>query len=262
VEASVACLPVFFEAADEEIAIIRIDLDQARTAPGLLCGKQRRLSRYPSRAVGRRLLRGRPHDHSAGACGGHSRCRSSAQSVRVAVILRIGTRGLIPQASYHPTIFASYSKLASGAASSTGWHNHSPSGKTTSMTDRIFVSNLFVQGYHGVLAEETRLGQKFFIDIDCAGNLKECVRDDDYSKAVCYAPCLTWLSRYRRVDCSSYRDSWRPHCRTNTRSVLIRVRSVRPDCKPSYPVACIVDHVGIEVNRVRGTQVAFPWKQH
>ena len=35
------------------------------------------------------------------------------------------------------------------------------------MSDRVFVSNLCLHGFHGVHNAEKNLGQKFFIDMDC-----------------------------------------------------------------------------------------------
>lgn len=129
------------------------------------------------------------------------------------------------------------------------------------MTDRIFVSNLCVQGYHGVLAEETRLGQKFFIDIDCAANLKECVRDDDYSKAVCYGTLcdlaiqVSSSGPFKLIETLGDRIAVQILVRFSSVSeVRVRIR------KPSAPIAGIADHVGIEVNRVRNIRVAFPWE--
>jgi dihydroneopterin aldolase/2-amino-4-hydroxy-6-hydroxymethyldihydropteridine diphosphokinase len=126
------------------------------------------------------------------------------------------------------------------------------------VTDRIFVSNLCIQGHHGVLAEETRLGQKFFIDIDCAADLKECVRDDDYSKAVCYsALCdlaiqVSASGPFKLIETFGDRIAVQILAQFSSVSeVRVRIR------KPSAPIAGIVDHVGIEVKRVRSTPVAF-----
>lgn len=34
-------------------------------------------------------------------------------------------------------------------------------------TERVFVENLGIHGFHGLIAEEQRLGQKFYADIEC-----------------------------------------------------------------------------------------------
>ena len=53
------------------------------------------------------------------------------------------------------------------------------------MTDRVFVSNLCLHGFHGVHKAENSLGQKFYIDMDC--ELKpQAARNDTMSEAVDY----------------------------------------------------------------------------
>ena len=34
-------------------------------------------------------------------------------------------------------------------------------------TERVFVENLGIHGFHGLIDEEKRLGQKFYADIEC-----------------------------------------------------------------------------------------------
>lgn len=54
------------------------------------------------------------------------------------------------------------------------------------MTDRIFINDLRFFGYHGVLPEETVLGQRFRVDITAELDLSAAGRDDDLSKTVHY----------------------------------------------------------------------------
>jgi dihydroneopterin aldolase/2-amino-4-hydroxy-6-hydroxymethyldihydropteridine diphosphokinase len=126
------------------------------------------------------------------------------------------------------------------------------------MTGQVRVKNLCLHGYHGVHPEEQKLGQKFFIDIDCLLDLTVCADEDDYKKAVCYGtlcdlalevselrPCNlietlgvriadTVLRRYKSVN-----------------EVRVRVR------KPNAPIAAALDHVEIEIVRTRKRLVAF-----
>lgn len=55
------------------------------------------------------------------------------------------------------------------------------------MADRIFITALAVQAYHGVLHHEAQLGQPFFLDIDMAVNLKAAGKSDDLADTVSYA---------------------------------------------------------------------------
>ena len=55
------------------------------------------------------------------------------------------------------------------------------------MADRILVHRLAVFARHGVLPEEERLGQRFYISLDCRLDLSEAGRSDDVAATVSYA---------------------------------------------------------------------------
>jgi dihydroneopterin aldolase len=53
--------------------------------------------------------------------------------------------------------------------------------------DRMIVRGMEFFGYHGVLPEENRLGQRFVVDVELALDLEEAAVSDDLSKTVNYA---------------------------------------------------------------------------
>lgn len=53
--------------------------------------------------------------------------------------------------------------------------------------DRIILQNMHFYGYHGVLAEEKVLGQKFFVDARLALDLTAAGRSDQVEDTVSYA---------------------------------------------------------------------------
>ncbi|MDS9473254.1 dihydroneopterin aldolase [Sporosarcina pasteurii] len=53
--------------------------------------------------------------------------------------------------------------------------------------DYIHLNEMAFYGYHGVLREETKLGQRFRVTVSLATNLKEAGKTDDLSKTVNYA---------------------------------------------------------------------------
>ena len=53
--------------------------------------------------------------------------------------------------------------------------------------DRILLNGLRVRGHHGVLPEETRLGQVFVVDLELALDLAAAGRSDDLDRTVDYA---------------------------------------------------------------------------
>lgn len=52
--------------------------------------------------------------------------------------------------------------------------------------DYIHVRDMQFYGYHGVLAEETRLGQRFRASVSLAVNIEEAGKTDDLNKTVSY----------------------------------------------------------------------------
>lgn len=53
--------------------------------------------------------------------------------------------------------------------------------------DYIHVNEMLFFGYHGVLPEETKLGQRFRVTVSLATNLREAGLTDDLTKTVNYA---------------------------------------------------------------------------
>ncbi|KAF5075431.1 dihydroneopterin aldolase [Proteiniclasticum sp. QWL-01] len=60
--------------------------------------------------------------------------------------------------------------------------------------DKILLENMHFYGYHGVLAEEKVLGQKFFVDAQLLLDLRQAGRTDDVNDTVSYAQV------YRLID--------------------------------------------------------------
>jgi dihydroneopterin aldolase len=53
--------------------------------------------------------------------------------------------------------------------------------------DKILLTNLGFYGFHGVMPEENKLGQRFFIDLTCGTDLREPGRTDSLDATVSYA---------------------------------------------------------------------------
>lgn len=52
--------------------------------------------------------------------------------------------------------------------------------------DKIFLNQMEFYGYHGVFPEETKLGQRFIVDVVLEVDLKEAGKTDDLSKTIHY----------------------------------------------------------------------------
>lgn len=55
------------------------------------------------------------------------------------------------------------------------------------MADRILLTGLRAKGFHGVFAEEQRLGQDFIVDIACWLDLAPAATSDDLADTINYA---------------------------------------------------------------------------
>lgn len=53
--------------------------------------------------------------------------------------------------------------------------------------DKITLNQIEFYGYHGVYPEETKLGQKFIVDVILELDLKEAGKTDDLTKTINYA---------------------------------------------------------------------------
>jgi dihydroneopterin aldolase len=63
------------------------------------------------------------------------------------------------------------------------------------MSDRIVLHRIAVYAYHGVLAEESRIGQRFFVSLDCQLDLREAGLSDTLQTSVSYAELAALASR-------------------------------------------------------------------
>jgi dihydroneopterin aldolase/2-amino-4-hydroxy-6-hydroxymethyldihydropteridine diphosphokinase len=126
------------------------------------------------------------------------------------------------------------------------------------MTDRITIQGLCLHGYHGVHPEENRLGQKFYIDVDCFLDLGPCAADDDYDKSVCYGALCDLAAEvsasgpFRLIETLGERIASTILERyAAIGEVVVRVR------KPSAPIAFSLDHVEITIARKRRYRVGI-----
>ena len=121
------------------------------------------------------------------------------------------------------------------------------------MSDRIRVSRIAVYGRHGVLPEEERLGQRFYITLEAALDLAPAGRSDAVAETVSYADlaaiAVTIASerRFRLIEALAEAIA----AEILGRFTRIRAITVTVD-KPSAPVPAILDGVSVAITRSRG----------
>ncbi|MQT11510.1 dihydroneopterin aldolase [Segnochrobactrum spirostomi] len=121
------------------------------------------------------------------------------------------------------------------------------------MTDKITITNMAFYAHHGVLDEEAKLGQRFYVDLVAELDLSAAGESDDYSKAVCYGQLYDAVAavvhgpRAHLIEAIAERcaravlDGFPP-----VQGAIVTVR------KPSAPIVGNLDHVSVTVTRRRG----------
>lgn len=120
------------------------------------------------------------------------------------------------------------------------------------MSDRILVQRIAVFAYHGLLEEEARLGQRFYISLDCRLDLREAGREDDVAHTVSYADLTAVAMRIATERRFALIEALAEAIAAEILRdfPLLQAVSVRVD-KPSAPVPAPIDGVAIEITRTR-----------
>ncbi|WP_375408029.1 dihydroneopterin aldolase [uncultured Methylobacterium sp.] len=120
------------------------------------------------------------------------------------------------------------------------------------MTDRILVERIAVFAYHGLLAEEARIGQRFYISLDCALDLSAAGRSDDVAQTVSYADLTAIVVRIATERRFALIEALAEAIAAEILDgfSLVDAVEVRVD-KPSAPVPAVIDQVSIAITRHR-----------
>lgn len=113
----------------------------------------------------------------------------------------------------------------------------------------IKLVNIAIHGRHGVLEEERRLGQRFFIDVTCRLPEGHVVRDDDLSTTVDYSKVFALVSDIAgQQPCRLLETLAQVLCRriladfSLVSEVEIEIR------KPAAPIGGILDHAAVRLS--------------
>lgn len=120
------------------------------------------------------------------------------------------------------------------------------------MSDRILVNRIAVFAFHGLLPEEARLGQRFYVSLDVRLDLGAAGRSDDVAHTVSYADLteiVTRIATQRRFALIEALAEAIAGEILDRHPPITEIR-VRVD-KPSAPVPAVIDGVAIEIVRRR-----------
>jgi 7,8-dihydroneopterin aldolase/epimerase/oxygenase len=125
--------------------------------------------------------------------------------------------------------------------------------------DRITLANMAFFAHHGVAPQERRLGQRFFVDVDCLLDVRPASETDDYGKAVCYAAVYQTVSEVMTGPPANLIETLAERIAKAVLDGFPRLDGVRVAIrKPSAPVKGVLDHAGVEIMRRRGDALSRP----
>ena len=117
--------------------------------------------------------------------------------------------------------------------------------------DKVLMRGLAFYGYHGVLAEETKLGQRFIVDIEMAVDTRAAGRSDDLAKTVNYVAVHADVRKIvegapaKLIETVAERIAEQILGNYAVEAVRVRVK------KPDVPIAATLEYVGVEIVRER-----------
>jgi 7,8-dihydroneopterin aldolase/epimerase/oxygenase len=118
--------------------------------------------------------------------------------------------------------------------------------------DKISVNHMTFFGYHGVFPEETKLGQRFNVDLDVYCDLQEAGQSDDLQFSINYAE-LYFLTR-KIVEGQPFKliEAVAEKIASEVLGQFTRVKEVRVKViKPDPPIPGYYQSVSVEITRRR-----------
>lgn len=120
------------------------------------------------------------------------------------------------------------------------------------MSDRILLTRIAVYAYHGIHPEEERLGQRFYVSLDCRLDLHPAAENDDWKRTVSYdrlAKIVVDVATERRF---SLIEALAEVIARQILSTYAQIHTVTVKVeKPAAPIPTILDGVAIEIERRR-----------
>ncbi|BBE31722.1 7,8-dihydroneopterin aldolase [Tepiditoga spiralis] len=118
--------------------------------------------------------------------------------------------------------------------------------------DKIIMKNLGFYGYHGVLKEENKLGQKFFIDVEMYLNLEKAGKTDDVNDTISYAETYKVVKKIVENENHNLLEKIAQRICNELFKDFEKIDEIKVKIrKPEAPVHGIYDYFGIEIRRKR-----------
>lgn len=118
--------------------------------------------------------------------------------------------------------------------------------------DQIIMKDMAFFGYHGVMKEESVLGQKFILSVKLYLNTKEAGMSDDLTKTISYAEVYNRIKK--QVETMRYQllEALSENIAKDILSDFDLVKGVTVEVKkPEAPVPGIFDYMAVKITRTR-----------
>jgi dihydroneopterin aldolase len=121
------------------------------------------------------------------------------------------------------------------------------------MNARIELKNMTFYGYHGHLAAENALGQRFMVDVVLTVDIADAARTDDLAHTVDYTHVFTLCREVVEQDRVKLLETLANDIVDRILAKFARVQRVDITIrKPSVPVPGALDYVALETGKARG----------
>jgi 7,8-dihydroneopterin aldolase/epimerase/oxygenase len=120
------------------------------------------------------------------------------------------------------------------------------------MNDCILIKDLSLHAFHGVHAEEARLGQRFVLDITVFTDLRPACQSDDYRQTLCYDTMIEQVTRaftqqrFNLIEAAA--DAVARALLDQHPAIARLIIELR---KPFAPIAAQFSSVGVRIERYR-----------
>ena len=120
------------------------------------------------------------------------------------------------------------------------------------MSDTIFINGLVIHAHHGVMKHETKVGQRFAIDLLLTIDLKNASRSDKLADTIDYAAIVDTASRAFTARNFKLVEAAAGAVGDAVLKEYAQVTSVRVTIhKPHAPISAIFTDVGVTIERSR-----------
>jgi len=118
--------------------------------------------------------------------------------------------------------------------------------------DRIILKDLAFYGYHGVMLEENKLGQRFRIDLECGMNLTRAGHTDEVEATVSYADIYDIVKKATEDTRFKLIEALAQHIVDCLFAAFLPMEWIKVRIrKPEAPIAAVAGEFAIELYRER-----------